>query len=126
MSSICIMHNTERRTAMPGVSPGGPQAGSSACGGTGRIGSGGGGGPGVVGLGRWSGAGPDPASSSYSLTYVRYPWGSSFSPRTVSRKRFCTSRVIGPAFPSPISMRSTLRTGVTSAAVPVKNISSTV
>jgi hypothetical protein len=30
----------------------------------------------------------------------------------------------GPAIPSPITIRSTLRTGVTSAAVPVKKISS--
>ena len=64
--------------------------------------------------------------SDYSSTTVRNPCGSSVLPRTVSRNRFWMSSVMGPAFPDPISILSTLATGVTSAAVPVKKISSTV
>ncbi len=59
-------------------------------------------------------------------TYVSQPRVSSTSPRTVCRKRFWMAIVIGPAFPLPTGIRSTLRIGVTSDAVPVKNSSSAV
>src|SRR5579883_937954 len=45
-------------------------------------------------------------------------------PRTTSKKRAWIFFVTGPTVPSPIGRLSTSRTGVTSAAVPVKNTSS--
>src|SRR5581483_803580 len=46
------------------------------------------------------------------------------APDTNCRKRLIRSRVTGPGSPEPISRLSTFTTGMTSAAVPVRNISS--
>ena len=45
-------------------------------------------------------------------------------PLTMSKNALWIFSVIGPREPAPISMRSSSRIGVTSAAVPVKNASS--
>ena len=46
------------------------------------------------------------------------------APETMEKNSSCTRLVIGPRLPAPMVMRSIVRTGVTSAAVPVKNTSS--
>ncbi len=47
-----------------------------------------------------------------------------FCPDVIAKNSSCTALVIGPRDPLPICIRSTERIGVTSAAVPVKKISS--
>lgn len=59
-------------------------------------------------------------------TSVRHPRGSGRRPWTKSMNRFWIAMVMGPAFPSPTVIRSTLRMGTTSVAVPVKKSSSAV
>src|SRR4051812_38572565 len=59
-------------------------------------------------------------------TKVSQPWRSSTLPCTRSRKVRCSCFVTSPARPIPTLIRSTLRTGVTSDAVPVRKISSAV
>ena len=59
-----------------------------------------------------------------SLTKVSQSPGASRSPEVISKKSCWMRSVMGPRRPSPTWMRSTLRMGVISAAVPEKNTSS--
>jgi hypothetical protein len=58
--------------------------------------------------------------SAECYTGVNHPRLSGSSPRTTARNRSWIRSVTGPRRPLPTAIRSTLRIGVTSAAVPVK------
>src|SRR5690606_33965052 len=66
---------------------------------------------------------PSRSCDSSSYTYVSHPCVSGSTPLTMSKKVLRMASVIGRA-PVPIAMRSMLRIGVTSTAVPQKNASS--
>ena len=64
------------------------------------------------------------ATGTFFPTGISQPNRSGTFPFTMSKNAFCSFSVTGPREPFPISMRSTERIGVISAAVPEKNTSS--
>src|SRR6185369_6358285 len=64
------------------------------------------------------------ATSVTTSTGVSQPCRSTVVPSNRPKNAFCNARVTGPGLPVPTGLRSTERTGVISAAVPVRKISS--
>src|SRR5450759_4811875 len=62
----------------------------------------------------------------HEVTFVNQCAYFGLRPLTMSKKALWIFSVIGPRLPQPISMRSSSRIGVTSAAVPVKKASSAI